>query len=196
MFAVQQAGICPDIVCIGKALTGGCLTLAATAVRDEIYNAFHTDEAIDALMHGPTYMANPLACAAANASLDLFDREPRMEEIANIAEKFAMAATQLSSLPAVKGAESLGAILVVRFDQDLPRDCTNQWFIERGIWLRPIRNVIYACPPVHHHGRPPGATVKCATRILRNRFHLKRLVVAIGHRFSRQPSHTHRPTDL
>ena len=147
MFAVEQAEVCPDIMCLGKALTGGCLTLAATAVRDPIYQAFHTDRAIDALMHGPTYMANPLACAAAIASMDLFQQEPRRTEIAKIAGAFTESATALNKLPAVRTAESLGAILAVRFEEDLPRDETTKWFIKQGIWLRPIRNVLYACPP-------------------------------------------------
>ena len=79
MFACEQADIVPDILCVGKALTGGTLSLAATIATDEIFDAFLSDDPAHALMHGPTFMANPLACAAANASIDLFETEPRLE---------------------------------------------------------------------------------------------------------------------
>ena len=78
MFAFQDAGVVPDIVTLSKALTGGTLPLAATIASRKVFDAFWSDDPTKALMHGPTFMANPLACAAANASLDLFEREPRL----------------------------------------------------------------------------------------------------------------------
>ena len=81
MFACEQAGVMPDIVTLSKALTGGTLPLAATVARRYVFEAFWSDDPNKALMHGPTYMANALACAAANASLDLFEREPRLEQV-------------------------------------------------------------------------------------------------------------------
>jgi len=147
MFAIEQAGICPDIVCLGKALTGGFLTLAATVVKDEVYQTFHGDEAERALMHGPTFMGNPLACAAANASLDLFESDPRLQQVERISRQFSKAADEINEMSSAFSAASLGAILAVSFDNRLPRDATTQWFVDRGIWLRPIRNVIYSCPP-------------------------------------------------
>jgi adenosylmethionine-8-amino-7-oxononanoate aminotransferase len=81
MFASEEAGIVPDMVTVSKALTGGTLPLAATIARDHVFDAFYTNSAGDALMHGPTYMGNALACAAANASLDLFEREPRLKQV-------------------------------------------------------------------------------------------------------------------
>ena len=82
LFACEQAGVTPDILCLGKGLTGGAVSLAATLARPHVYEAFLSDDATRALMHGPTFMANPLACAAANASLDLFESEPRLEQVA------------------------------------------------------------------------------------------------------------------
>ncbi len=116
MFAVEQAGVCPDLICVGKALTGGSLSLAATVATDEVYEAFHDDAPQAALMHGPTYMANPIACAAALASLDLFEREPRLLQVATISEHFCRAAAELNELPAVASARSLGAILAISFE--------------------------------------------------------------------------------
>ena len=81
-FACAEASVSPDILCLGKALTGGTIGLGATLTREEIFASFLSDDQDFALMHGPTFMANPLACAAANASLDLFEREPRAEQVA------------------------------------------------------------------------------------------------------------------
>src|SRR6202007_1609842 len=84
MFACEQAGIVPDIVTLSKALTGGTLPLAATVARRKVFDAFWSDDPAHALTHGPTFMANALGCAAANASLDLFAREPRLAQVAEI----------------------------------------------------------------------------------------------------------------
>src|SRR5207248_4825673 len=85
MFACEAAGVVPDIVTLSKALTGGTLALAATIARRKVFDAFWSDDPAHALMHGPTFMGNALACAAANASLDLFEQEPRLEQVAAIA---------------------------------------------------------------------------------------------------------------
>ncbi len=89
MFALEAAGVAPDIVTLSKALTGGTLPLAATIARKRVFEAFWSDDPAQALMHGPTFMANALACAAANASLDLFEREPRLDQVAKIAKALA-----------------------------------------------------------------------------------------------------------
>src|SRR6201999_1501359 len=86
MFAFQQAGIVPDIITLSKALTGGTLPLAATIAGGKVFDAFWSDDPAKALMHGPTFMANPLACAAANASLDVFESEPRAAQVAHISD--------------------------------------------------------------------------------------------------------------
>src|SRR5262249_23466464 len=84
LFACEAGGVTPDIITLGKALTGGTLPLAATIARKKVFDAFWSDDPTHALMHGPTFMGNALACAAANASLDLFEREPRLEQVASI----------------------------------------------------------------------------------------------------------------
>src|SRR5579863_9530637 len=89
MFACEQAAVTPDIICLGKALTGGTVPLAATVATGKIFNAFLFDDADAALMHGPTYMAYPLGCAAANASLDLFETEPRLRQVRAIEAQLA-----------------------------------------------------------------------------------------------------------
>ncbi len=147
MFAVEQADICPDLMCVGKALTGGSLSLAATIASDEVYDAFHDDAAHAALMHGPTYMANPIACAAASASLQLFTEEPRLQQVSWLADQFRQAAREMNGLPNVTSARSLGGIFALSFERPLPRDSVCNWFVERGIWLRPLDHVLYACPP-------------------------------------------------
>src|SRR5204862_146817 len=87
MFACEQAGVVPDILCLSKALTGGTMALAATVATTEIFSSFWSDDPSAALMHGPTFMANPLACAAANASLDLFETEPRLDQARAVAAR-------------------------------------------------------------------------------------------------------------
>ena len=89
MFACEAADVVPDIVTLSKALTGGTLPLAATVARTHVFDAFWSDDPKKALMHGPTYMGNALACAAANASLDLFEREPRLQQVKAISEQMA-----------------------------------------------------------------------------------------------------------
>ena len=101
MFACEQAGVVPDIVTLSKALTGGTMALAATVARRAVFEAFWSDDPLHALMHGPTYMGNALACAAANASLDLFAREPRLAQVAAIS---AAVGAGVGALPGVASA--------------------------------------------------------------------------------------------
>jgi adenosylmethionine-8-amino-7-oxononanoate aminotransferase len=147
MFACEQAAVVPDIVCLGKALTGGALGLAATVARRHVFEAFLGDEPGCALMHGPTFMANPLACAAANASLDLFEREPRLEQVANIAAYLTEALAPCRGLAAVADVRVKGAIGVVELARtpDLAR--LRRRFVEEGVWLRPFGTVVYLMPP-------------------------------------------------
>ncbi len=106
MFACEQAAVTPDIICLGKALTGGTVPLAATVATDRIFNAFLSDDADAALMHGPTYMAYPLGCAAANASLDLFESEPRLLQVR------AIEAQLTEELNACRGAQNVRDVRV------------------------------------------------------------------------------------
>ena len=108
MFACEQAGVVPDIVTVGKALTGGTLPLAATIARRKVFDAFWSDDPRHALMHGPTFMANALACAAANASLDLFEREPRLEQVRQISAALANGLAPCRGLAGVKDVRVQG----------------------------------------------------------------------------------------
>jgi adenosylmethionine-8-amino-7-oxononanoate aminotransferase len=148
-FACNHANIIPDMMIVGKALTGGYLTLAATIVKDEIYNQFLSDDLQSALMHGPTFMGNPLACAAANASLELFESNDYENKVQKIAEIMSRELEKCRELKIVTDVRILGAIGVVEI-KDL------QWkevfklredFVKSGIWIRPFSNVIYIMPP-------------------------------------------------
>ncbi|MGB6349580.1 MAG: adenosylmethionine--8-amino-7-oxononanoate transaminase [Pseudolabrys sp.] len=146
MFACQQAGVAPDIITLSKAITGGTLPLAATVATSEVFSAFWSDDPQKALMHGPTYMANALACAAANASLDLFEREPRLRQVADISLALERGLTSCRGLPWVKDVRVKGAIGVVELDRIDNLDALRAGFIEQGVFIRPIVNVIYLTP--------------------------------------------------
>ncbi|WP_419797947.1 MAG: adenosylmethionine--8-amino-7-oxononanoate transaminase [Terasakiella sp.] len=146
MFAIDQADIVPDIICLSKALSAGMLPLACAVARDHIFEAFLSDSFDDALQHGPTYMANPLACAAANASLDLFDKEPRLEQAQHINRKLRNALTPMQSIKGVRDIRILGAIGVVQVWDIKDSNWLKERFIEEGVWLRPFRDIIYMTP--------------------------------------------------
>src|SRR5437899_3871489 len=113
MFACEGVGVVPDILTFSKALTGGTLPLAATIARRKVFDAFWSDDPAHALMHGPTFIGNALACAAANASLDLFEREPRLAQIKTISDALAAGLAPCRGLPGVKDVRVKGAIGVV-----------------------------------------------------------------------------------
>jgi len=146
MFACEQAGVAPDIITLSKALTGGTLPLAATIATRRIFDAFWSDDPKKALMHGPTYMANALGCAAANASLDLFEREPRLRQVADIAIALERGLAPCRDFPNVKDVRVKGAIGVVELDRIDDLDALRSQFIEQGVFIRPIGSVIYLTP--------------------------------------------------
>jgi adenosylmethionine-8-amino-7-oxononanoate aminotransferase len=146
MFALEQAGVAPDILCLSKALSGGTLPLAATLARRPIAEAFEADHPAAVLMHGPTYMANALACAAANASLDLFEQEPRLAQAARIEAQLAAELEPCRALPGVVDVRVKGAIGVVQLDRDA--DGLRGRFPPLGVWLRPFRDIVYLTPPL------------------------------------------------
>jgi adenosylmethionine-8-amino-7-oxononanoate aminotransferase len=146
MFAMEQAGVIPDILCLSKALSGGVLPLAATLAQRNIAQAFELDHPAAVLMHGPTYMANALACAAANASLDLFEGEPRLEQAAAISHQLAAELEPCRALPGVVDVRVLGAIGVVQLDSDA--DILRGRFTDHGVWVRPFRDIVYLTPPL------------------------------------------------
>ncbi len=146
LFAFQAAGVIPDIVTLGKALTGGTLPLAATVARKKVFEAFWSDDPAHALMHGPTFMANALACAAANASLDLFEREPRLDQVAHISRALTQGLEPCRNLPGVKDVRVAGAIGVVELDRIENLDALRQRFIAEGVFIRPFGSVVYLTP--------------------------------------------------
>jgi adenosylmethionine-8-amino-7-oxononanoate aminotransferase len=145
MFAMEHAGVVPDILCLGKALSGGFLPLAATVASRDVFDAFLSDDPGTALMHGPTFMGNALACAAANASLDLFEREPRLEHAAWIEQHLRKTLEPCRSLPGVKDVRVLGAMGAVQLAR-LDRDAMRAKFVEEGVWIRPFGDVVYLTP--------------------------------------------------
>ncbi|HWE76607.1 MAG TPA: adenosylmethionine--8-amino-7-oxononanoate transaminase, partial [Stellaceae bacterium] len=146
MFAFQEAGVAPDILALSKALTGGTLPLAATIANRKVFDAFWSDDPAKALMHGPTFMANPLACAAANASLDLFEREPRLDQIAKIAAALRDGLEPCRKLPSVRDVRVKGALGVVEFDRIENLNALRQRFITEGVFVRPFGSIVYLAP--------------------------------------------------
>jgi adenosylmethionine-8-amino-7-oxononanoate aminotransferase len=148
MFACHEAAISPDILCVGKALTGGHMPLAATLTSAEVFNAFLSDDASKALMHGPTFMAHPIACAAANASLDVFAAEPRMAQVEALEMKLWEGLRPFKMFDSVQDVRVKGAIGVVelKLAPDAMRALRPQ-LIEHGVWLRPLENALYVMPP-------------------------------------------------
>ena len=148
MFACEQAGVAPDIITLSKALTGGTLPLAATVASTSVYGAFLSDDASRALMHGPTYAGNALACAAANASLDLFETEPRLQQVAAIAEHLAAGLALCRPLTGVSDVRVKGAIGVVQLERTPRLEALRQRFVAHGVWVRPLGDVVYLMPPL------------------------------------------------
>jgi adenosylmethionine-8-amino-7-oxononanoate aminotransferase len=146
MFAFQEARVVPDIVTLSKALTGGTLPLAATVASRKVFEAFWSDDPAKALMHGPTFMANPLACAAANASLDLFEREPRADQVASISDSLRHGLEPCRALPGVKEVRVKGAIGVVELDRIENLNELRQHFIAEGVFIRPFGSIVYLAP--------------------------------------------------
>jgi len=146
MFACEAAEIAPDIITLGKGLSGGALPLAATVASKKIFDAFFTDDPMHALMHGPTYMGNALACAAANASLDLFERENRLLQAAEIGKKLMFGIGPCVGLPGVKDVRVRGAVGVVELERIDDLNALKRRFVEKGVWVRPFRNIVYLTP--------------------------------------------------
>ena len=146
MFACAAAGVSPDIIALSKALTGGTLPLAATIATKKVFEAFWSDAPGKALMHGPTFMANALACAAANASLDLFEQEPRLQQVASIAAALSHGLAPCRGLPGVKDMRVKGAIGVVEMQRIDNLDALRARFVEQGVFVRPFGNIVYLTP--------------------------------------------------
>ncbi len=147
LFACEGAGVVPDIITLSKALTGGTLPLSAAIASRRVFDAFWSDDPGAALMHGPTYMGNPLACAAANASLDLFEAGAWRAEVARIAASLAEGLAPCRDGRGVVDVRVKGAVGVVEFDHALDAGALGARFVEAGVWIRPMGKVIYLTPP-------------------------------------------------
>jgi adenosylmethionine-8-amino-7-oxononanoate aminotransferase len=146
MFAAEWAGVTPDIMCVGKALTGGMMTLAATLCTDRVATAISAGD-VPVLAHGPTFMANPLACATAVASLDLLGSSHYRTSVERIEGALSSGLAEARDLPQVSDVRVLGAIGVIELDHPVDMERATAAAIDAGVWLRPFRNLIYAMPP-------------------------------------------------
>ncbi len=146
MFAFTQTGVAPDIITLSKALTGGTSPLAVTIASRELFEAFLSNDPTHALMHGPTFMANPLGCAAANASLDLFESEPRLAQAAKIEAQLAAELAPCRVLPEVTDVRVKGAIGVVELARLTDPAGLRSRLIEKGVWIRPFGRILYLAP--------------------------------------------------
>lgn len=145
LFASEWAGISPDIICLGKALTGGCLTLSATVASRRVARGISSDGGV--FMHGPTFMANPLACAVAAESLDLLLESDWRGNIANLEKHLTAGLTPCKALPGVADVRILGGIGVVELKNPVDSVKIQSFFVKNGVWIRPFGRLVYLMPP-------------------------------------------------
>ncbi|KRB77200.1 adenosylmethionine-8-amino-7-oxononanoate aminotransferase [Nocardioides sp. Root190] len=138
--------VTPDILCVGKALTGGYLTLAAVITTDAVARGISASES-GVVMHGPTFMGNPLACAVASASIDLLLAEDWTSTVHRIGDRLSAGLEPLRILPGVRDVRTIGAVGVVQLDHEVDVVAATGAAIEAGVWLRPFRDLVYAMPP-------------------------------------------------
>ena len=160
MFAAEWAGISPDILCCGKALTGGVLTLAATVCSGRVAEGICRDGGV--FMHGPTFMANALACAVAGASLDLLSTGGWQQQVRDIERDLRAGLAPCKDMPGVAHVRVLGAIGVVEMKEPVNTRTLQAFFVDQGVWLRPFNRLIYLMPP---YVTPAGDTLRLCNAV-------------------------------
>lgn len=146
LFACEHAQISPDILCLGKALTGGYMTLAATLCSEDVAMGV-CQGSPGVFMHGPTYMGNPLACAVANASLEIITQGNWQQQVMAIENQLKQQLLPLAELEAVADTRVLGAIGVVETHHPVDVASIQQHFVRQGVWIRPFGKLVYIMPP-------------------------------------------------